>query len=69
MIRISTQQVTKGDVIRTSTHEGTVLVATPHSVTMDTASGVIRKAWTPAGSVEILSSLNGRTPAASFGRW
>lgn len=69
MTRISTQKVTQGDVIRTSTHEGTVLKATRSSVTMTTDSGIIRKRWNAAGTVQLLSDLHGRVPAESFGRW
>lgn len=69
MIRISITQVTKGDVIRTSKTEGEAVRVSRSFAIIRTPEGDVVNHWSPAGTVEILSPLNGRTPAESFGRW
>jgi len=72
MIRIATTAIRVGDRVRTNTCEGTVKFyrggVRPSMVvlTEDTETFVN---MTNAGSVELLSDLNGRTPCEPFGRW
>ena len=74
MIRISTTQIRLGDEIRTYDAQGTVVKMYRGMgrgyVEMRIPTGeVVRSTTTDAGSVELLSSLKGRTPAAPYGRW
>lgn len=73
MIRIPTTEVRVGDHIRTYTTEGIVTEyrrGYPNGhMTVMASYGPVRVSWRPAGSVELLSDLNGRLPIESFGRW
>lgn len=74
MIRISTTKVRVGDHIRTYATEGIVTkVPANHGISFRvevlTSRGTTVVPMRSAGTVELLSDLNGRIPAESFGRW
>jgi hypothetical protein len=71
MIRISTTAVVVGDHIRTSSGADGIVTWTPRNregrfwVEVD----YIPISMRDCGTVELVSDLNGREPALSFGRW
>jgi hypothetical protein len=70
MIRISTTALALGDVIRATGYEGTVTSVPRHFFTRFSVEvDGVRRFMTDAGTVELLSDLDGREPAKSFGRW
>lgn len=74
MIRISTAQIRLGDEVRTFDAEGTVIryqrgMGRGYMELRIPTGEVVRSGMNDAGTVELLSSLKGRTPAQSFGRW
>lgn len=74
MIRISTTQIRVGDRVRLSVAtEGTVIEYRPSInrpfMVISNENGNHRCHMTSAGSVELLSDLDGREPCKPFGRW
>ena len=75
MIRISTTQIAVGDTIRPTMGRKGIVTSIVEGykgnlrVVVDTVYGPENHSMRAAGTVELLSDLNGRIPAKSFGRW
>jgi hypothetical protein len=74
MIRIATTDIRKGDLVRTYSSEGIVTSyrwseVTPSMIVTNDQGVETHHSMKACGTVELLSDLHGRIPAAPFGRW